>query len=161
MPHVWPYQMESWASLMSTLHQWEWIGVVLARLSVGILFAVSGGGKLFVPARRQQMQDTAREAGLPLPEASALVLSSVEFAFGALLVMGFLTPLCCLMLSGVMVGALSTTIVPGIKANSVISWLGEFLYRPEVLYLVILVWLLFSGPGWLSVDHLLLSSYGR
>lgn len=153
--------MDSWEPLLNTLHQWEWIGVVLARLSVGLLFAVSGGGKLFVPARRQQMRETVHQAGLPVPEASALLLSSVEFAFGALLIVGFLTPLCCLMLSGVMVGALSTIIVPGIKANSVIGWLGEFLYLPEVLYLVILVWLLFSGPGWLSVDHLLLSSYGR
>ena len=153
--------MDSWESLINTLHQLEWIGVVLARLSVGLLFAVSGGGKLFVPARRQQMRETVRKAGLPAPEASALVLSVVEFAFGTLLIVGFLTPLCCLMLSGVMVGALSTTIVPGINANSVIGWLGEFLYQPEVLYLVILVWLLLSGPGWLSVDHFLLSSYGR
>jgi len=31
------------------------------------------------------------------------------------------------------------------------------LYLPEVLYLLILIWLFFSGPGWLSVDHLVLS----
>jgi hypothetical protein len=30
------------------------------------------------------------------------------------------------------------------------------LYLPEVLYLVILFWLFLSGPGWLSVDHLIL-----
>lgn len=149
--------MESWASLTNNLHQFEWIGVLLARVSVGLLFGISGGGKLFVPARRQQMRDTVREAGLPVPETSALVLSSVEFVFGVLLIIGLLTPLCCLMLSGVMVGALSTTILPGIKAESVISWLGQVLYLPEVLYLVILLWLLLSGPGWFSVDHLVLS----
>jgi hypothetical protein len=37
-----------------------------------------------------------------------------------------------------------------------LDWLGEFLYFPEVLYLVMLVWLFFSGPGWASVDHLVL-----
>jgi hypothetical protein len=37
-------------------------------------------------------------------------------------------------------------------------WLAESLYLPEVLYLVILIWLFFSGPGWLSVDHLILSN---
>ncbi len=135
--------------------------MLLARLSVGLLFALSGGGKLFVPARREQMRATLREAGIPVPEISAVIVSSVEFVFGALLIIGFLAPLCCLMLSGVMIGVLSTTILPGIKAESVISWLGEFLYLPEVLYLVILVWLLFSGPGWLSVDHLILSPPGR
>jgi len=142
-------------SLTSTLRQWEWIGALLARLAVGLLFALSGGGKLFVPARREQMRATLREAGVPAPAKSAVVVSSVELVFGTFLVLGFLTPLCCLMLSGVMLGALATVAVPGIKADSVVGWLGEFLYLPEVLYLVILVWLFFSGPGWLSVDRLL------
>jgi len=38
---------------MNTLQQWQWIGILLARLSVGLLFAISGGGKLFVRARRE------------------------------------------------------------------------------------------------------------
>jgi uncharacterized membrane protein YphA (DoxX/SURF4 family) len=50
--------------------------------------------------------------------------------------------------------------VRGIKAQSLVSWLGDFLYLPEVLYVVMLVWLFFSGPGWLSLDHLILSSPG-
>ena len=37
-----------------------------------------------------------------------------------------------------------------------LSWLSEFLYLPEVLYLVILIWLFLSGLGWLSVDRLIL-----
>jgi putative oxidoreductase len=138
--------MDSWESLTNSLHQWEWIGVLLARLSVGLLFALSGGGKLFVPVRREQMRKTLSDAGIPVAAISTVVVSSVEFVFGVLLVIGFLTPLCCVMLSGVMIGALLTTILPGIKAKSIIAWLGEFLYLPEVLYLVILVWLLFSGP---------------
>jgi putative oxidoreductase len=89
---------------------------------------------------------------------SAIFVSSVECVFGALLVVGLLAPLCCLMLTFVMVGALSTTVLRGIKVRSAVSWLSEFLYLPEVLYIVILVWLLLSGPGWFSLDHLLLSS---
>jgi putative oxidoreductase len=150
--------MEFWKSLTDALYQWEWIGVLLARVSVGLLFALSGGGKLFITARRDEMRITIREAGLPVPDLSAVVLSAVEFVFGVLLVVGFLTPLSCLMLIGVMIGALTTTVLPGLKAKSVIGWLGEFLYLPEVLYVVILVWLFFSGPGWLSVDQLILSA---
>ncbi len=41
-----------------------------------------------------------------------------------------------------MLAALSTIIVRGIKAQSAVSWLGDFLYLPEVLYVVMLVWLL-------------------
>lgn len=152
--------MGFWESLMSSLHQWEWIGVLLARLSVGLLFALSGGGKLFVPARRQQMRETLREAGIPAFQTATVFVSSVEFLFGSLLVIGLLTPVCCLMLSGVMVVALATTNIPAMKADSAFAWLGEFLYLPEVLYLVILLWLFFAGPGWLSLDRLLLSSWG-
>jgi putative oxidoreductase len=133
--------------LTSTLQQWEWLGPLLARLAVGLLFALSGRGKLFVPARREQMRATLREAGVPFPEKSAVVVASVELVFESFLVLGFLTPLCCLMLSGVMLGALATVAVPGIKAGSTAEWMGEFLYLPEVLYLVILVWLFFSGPA--------------
>jgi putative oxidoreductase len=145
---------------MSTLQHLQWIGILLARLSVGLLFTISGGGKLFVRARREQMRQTLVAARIPVPEMSAIFISAVEFIFGASLVLGFLTPLCCLMLAAVMLGALSTTILPRIKAESVVSWLSEFLYLPEVLYVVILVWLFFAGPGWLSLDHLMLSSSG-
>ena len=138
---------------MNTLQQWQWIGILLARLSVGLLFAISGGGKLFVRARREEMQKTLLAAHIPVPDISALFVSLLEFVFGALLVVGFLTRLCCLMLTAIMVGALSTTILPTIRAKSVVSWLGDFLYLPEVLYVVILVWLFFSGPGRFSLDH--------
>jgi hypothetical protein len=55
-----------------------------------------------------------------------------------------------------MIMAIARTAIPNIKATSLPAWLSEFLYLPEVLYFVILLWLFFSGPGWLSVDHLIL-----
>jgi putative oxidoreductase len=142
-------------ALQTSLARWEWIGQLLARVSVGLLFVLSGGGKLCVPARREQMRETIRQAGLPLPDVSAATISIVELAFGAMLVVGVLTPLACLMLMGVMAGALITTQIPRIHAQSLLGWVGEVLYLPEVLYIVILVWLLLSGPGSLSVDRLL------
>jgi putative oxidoreductase len=134
------------------------MGILLARLSVGLLFAISGGSKLFAPARRDEMRRTITAAGLPAPAMSAVLISSVEFMAGIFLVLGFLTPLCCLLLIGNMLGALGTTVIPGMKSSSVLDWLGEFLYLPEVLYVVILVGLLLSGPGWLSLDQLILPS---
>lgn len=140
-------------ALTMSLARWEWLGQLLARISVGLLFFLSGRAKLFVEARRELMRDTMRQAGVPWPELTAGVTSVVEFVFGPLLVVGLFTPISCVMLIGVMIGALATTVIPGLKANSVIDWLGDFLYLPEVLYVVILVWLLLAGPGWLSVDH--------
>jgi putative oxidoreductase len=147
--------MNVWVSI-ANLQAWEWIGVLIARAAVGVLFAISGGGKLMVPNRRERMRQTMREAGLPAPRLLATIISTIEFTFGSCLVVGLLTPLACLMLSGAMIGALTTTVLPHVRAATFVDWLGEVLYLPEVLYLVILVWLFFSGPGWLSVDRLLL-----
>ena len=57
------------------------------------------------------------------------------------------------MLGGVMVIAIVSSATKNIKTPLLLGWLSEFLYLPEVLYLVILFWLFLSGPGWLSVDR--------
>jgi putative oxidoreductase len=144
-------------AITRSLSPWEWLGQLLARESVGLLFVLSGRGKLFVASRRKQMRETLGQAGLPQPELSATVISAVELIFGAMLCVGMFTPLSCLMLMGVMAGALATTQIPSLKAASRVDWLADFLYVPEVLYVVILVWLLLAGPGWLSLDWLWLS----
>ena len=147
-----------WArTFLSELHAWQWVGILLARVVVGLLFFLSGRGKLFVPERREQIRQTLIEAHVPFPELNALFVSAVELVFGLLLIFGAITPLACVMLSGVMIVAIATTAIPNIKATSLLGWLSEFFYLPEVLCLVILVWLFFSGAGWLSVDDLVLS----
>jgi putative oxidoreductase len=142
---------------LSELHSCEWLGILLARIAVGLLFFLSGRGKLFVPERREQMRQTLVKARVPFPEFNAVFVSAVEFGCGLLLVLGTLTPLACVMLDCVMITAITTTAIPNIKATSVPAWFSEFLYLPEVLYFIILLWLFFSGPGWLSVDHLILA----
>jgi putative oxidoreductase len=149
--------MLSVQTLLSELHAWEWLGILLARIAVGVLFFLSGRGKLFVPERRQQMRQALIEAHVPFPDLNAVFVSVVEFVCGLLLVVGALTPLACIMLACVMITAIATTTLRSIKATSPLNWLSEFLYLPEVLYFIILLWLFFSGPGWLSIDQLILS----
>src|SRR5215467_3437010 len=141
------------------LHAWAWVGILLARLAVGSAFFLSGCGKLFVDERREQMRQTLREAHIPFPELNAVFVSAVEFVFGLLLIAGAATPLACIMLGCVMIIAILTIAARKIEASSPLAWLSEFLYLPEVLYLVILTWLFISGPGWFSVDHFILSKY--
>jgi putative oxidoreductase len=142
---------------LTELHAWQWLGILLTRVAVGLLFFLSGRGKLFVPERREQMRETLRGAHIPLPDFNAVFVSTVEFVFGFLLILGAMTPVACVMLGCVMIVAIATTAIKNIKAPLLLGWLSEFLYLPEVLYLVILFWLFLSGPGWLSVDHLILS----
>ena len=149
--------MSSIQTFISELHTWEWLAILLARLAVGLLFFLSGRGKLFVAERREQMRQTLLEAHLPFPNFNAIFVSMVEFVCGSFLVLGFVTPLVCVMLGGVMIVAIATTAIKNIRATSSLGWLSEFLYLPEVLCLVILVWIFLSGPGWFSIDHLILS----
>jgi len=144
-------------TVLDELHAWQWLGILIARLAVGLLFFLSGRGKLFVPERREQMRRTLIEAHVPFPDFNVLFVSTVEFVCGSLLILGALTPPVCALLAFVMIVAISTTAIHGTKASSPTEWLAAFLYLPEPLYLVILIWLFFSGPGWLSVDNLLLS----
>jgi putative oxidoreductase len=144
-------------TFLNELHTWQWVGILVARVAVGLLFFLSGRGKLFVPERRKQMGETLVAAKIPFPRFSAVFVSSVEFLFGFLLILGALTQVVCVMLGCVMIVAIATTAIKAIKAPPLLGWLSEFLYLPEVLYLVILSWLFLSGPGWFSVDHLILS----
>jgi hypothetical protein len=53
-----------------------------ARIAVGLVFFLSGRGKLFVPERREQMRQTLVEDHVPFPEINALFVSAVEFVCG-------------------------------------------------------------------------------
>jgi len=144
-------------TFLSELYAWQWLGIFVARVVVGLLFFLSGRGKLFVPERREQMRETLVAAKIPFRDFNAVFVSTVEFVFGFLLIIGALTPVACLMLGCVMSVAIVRTAIKNIKAQALLGWLSEFLYLPEVLYLVIVFWLFLSGPGWFSVDHLILS----
>jgi putative oxidoreductase len=47
------------------------------------------------------------------------------------------------------------------KGLSPLSWLDDFLYLPEVLYVLFFSWLLCSGPGKFSIDYWLASKLLR
>ena len=133
----------------------EWIPITAVRVLIGAFFCISGGSKLFLPAHFSEMQQTMIQSHIPFPHASALFVSLVEFACGGGLALGLLTPLCVVMLMGNMIVAIFTNRIGSIHASGFLAWLDDFLYLPEVLYVLLLLWLLFSGPGRYSVDGLM------
>jgi putative oxidoreductase len=133
----------------------EWIPVTAARVLTGAFFCISGGTKLLVPSQFSKMQETMIQSHIPFPHASALFVSLVEFACGGGIVLGLLTPLCAVMLMGDMIAAILTNRIGSIDASGFLAWLDDFLYLPEVLYVLILFWLLFSGPGPYSIDSMM------
>jgi putative oxidoreductase len=141
-------------SVLTMLRAGEWVPVTAARVLIGIFFCISGGTKLFVPAQFRVLVQTMVQSHIPFPHANALFVATVEFACGAGLALGLLTPLCAAMLAGDMIVATATNRIHSIQASGFLAWLDDFLYLPEVLYTLILVWLIFSGPGRYSVDGL-------
>lgn len=131
----------------------EEAGVFLARVLLGVFFAISGGNKLFVASQYKIMYETIAGAGIPFPDFMTYFVSSVEFVCGCLLIIGLLSSLCCVAFIIDMIVAIATVQLATIKSVSFLDWLDDFLYLPEVMYIIIFVWLIFSGPGRLSADR--------
>jgi putative oxidoreductase len=132
----------------------EQYAILLVRVSLGLFFAISGAYKLFVTARTQAMYETLVEAKVPFPHLMTYFVSGVEFVAGSLLAVGFLSSLACLSLLGDMLVAILTSKLAAMpKGLSPLNWLDDFLYLPEVLYVLFFIWLIGSGPGRFSVDY--------
>jgi putative oxidoreductase len=117
-----------------------------------MFLAISGGYKLFASHTRR-MYETLAGAGIPFPHFMTYFVSSIEFISGCLLVIGLFSSLCCAALIIQMIVAIMTVQLATIsKGLSFLDWLDDFLYLPETMYIIILIWLICSGPGRVSVD---------
>ena len=122
--------------------------ILLVRVSLGLFFAISGANKLFVAGSRQTMYETLVKAKVPFPRQTAYFVASVEFIGGCLVTVGFLSsPACVFLLIDMTVATLTNAISTMPKGLSPLNWLDDFLYLPEVLYVLFFIWLLCSGPG--------------
>ncbi len=137
---------------LTVLRAGEWLPITAARILIGIFFCISGGTKLFVKPQFAVLEKTMVQIHTPFPHATAWFVATVEFACGAGLALGLLTPLCAAMLMVDMIVATATTSIHSIQSSGVLAWVDDFLYLPEVLYTLILLWLIFSGPGRYSLD---------
>ena len=132
----------------------EQYALLLVRVSLGLFFAISGANKLFVAARRQSMYETLVGAKVPFARLMTYFVSCVEFVAGFCLIVGFLSSLASMALLVDMLVAIVTTRLSTVpRGLSPLNWLDEFLYFPEVLYIIFCIWLICSGPGKFGVDY--------
>jgi putative oxidoreductase len=79
-----------------------------------------------------------------------------------LLVVGFLSsPACVALLVDMLVAILTTRLSAMPKGLSPLNWLDDFLYLPEVLYVLFFVLLICFGPGEFSIDYWLVGKLPR
>ncbi len=132
----------------------EQYAILLVRVSIGLFFAISGANKVFAPGGTKPVYKTLVKAKVPFPYQMAYFVSGVEFIGGTLVAAGFLSSLACVALLVDMIVATLTEAVSTLpKGLSPLNWLDDFLYLPEVLYVLFFLWLLCSGPGKFSVDY--------
>jgi len=132
----------------------EQYAALLIRVSLGLFFAISGANKLFVARSKQTMVETLVKAKVSFPRLMTYFVSAVEFVSGCLLSVGFLSSVACMVLLVDMLVAILTTNLPSMpKGLSPLNWLDDFLYLPEVLYVLFFIWLIGSGPGKFSIDY--------
>ena len=108
------------------------------------------------------MYETLVRAKVPFPHLMTYFVSVVEFVGGSLLTMGFLSSMACVaLLIDMTVATLTNAISTLPKGLSPLKRLDDFLYLPEVLYVLFFMWLICSGPGSFSVDYWLAGKLWR
>lgn len=141
---------------------WEQYAILLVRVSIGLFFAISGANKLFVAGGTKPVYESLVKAKIPFPQLMAYFVSGVEFVAGAMLIVGLLSSAASVaLLIDMIVATLTDAIATLPKGLSPLRWLDDFLYLPEVLYVLFFIWLITSGPGKFSVDYWLAGKLPR
>jgi putative oxidoreductase len=133
-------------------HKLAWVGPLLVRLTLGVVFTVTGWGKLH---SLDSVTGFFASLHIPAPGVQAAFVSTIEFVGGLLLIAGFGTRVVSALLIGVMTVAILTAKLPDL--HGVVDLANTI----ELTYLVIFAWLVVSGAGKASLDHLIARRRGE
>src|ERR1700751_1697374 len=129
----------------------EWMVQLLIRVFVGYFFMETGWGKL------HNLDGFAQRFvgwGIPWPHFNAALSAYTEFIGGLLTIFGIGTRL-------VSISMIINMLVAILKGNLMsVHNLDVFVELEEPLYALTYLWLLISGPGWVSVDYLISRTFG-
>jgi putative oxidoreductase len=123
-----------------------WLAPLVARVTVGYVFLLSGWGKL---NNLPKVIENFVGWGIPHADLLAPFVSAVEFGGGLLLLLGLCTRIAAAPLAIVMIVAIRTALWEQVDSLETLLGFEEF------SYLVIFLWLAISGPGAISVDRIL------
>jgi putative oxidoreductase len=134
------------AEAIRLLNEQEWTVQLLVRVFVGYFFLETGWGKL------HNLDGFAQRFagwGIPWPHFNAALSAYTEFIGGLLTIFGIGTRL-------VSIPMIINMLVAILKVNlKSVNNLDDFVELDEPLYALAYLWLLISGPGWVSVDYLI------
>ena len=137
--------------------QAEWFPILLVRVCLGVFFILSGFFKVFDAKQHSSVLHIFKQANFPMPELFAYLIPILELICGVLILVGLLCTLASFILFLIMIAAIITEKFASAMHHGGLMIIENFLYLPEVLYALMLIWLMFSGPGKVSFDF----SYGK
>lgn len=123
-----------------------WVGPLIARITVGYVFMLTGWGKL---KNLDQVTEYFTSLGIPAPHILTPFVSCLECFGGLFLILGVLTRISAGGLAVTMIVALVTA--KWAEVDSLHTLLGF----EETLFLAIFTWLAICGAGKASLDHLI------
>src|SRR6266851_6018813 len=137
--------------ILGLINTQEWVAQLLVRLFVGYFFMETGWGKLHnLDAFAQRFVGW----GIPYPYFNAALSAYTEFVGGWLTILGLGTRL-------VSMPMIINMLVAILKVNlKRVTTLDDFVELDEPLYALAYLWLLLSGPGWVSIDYLVSRAFG-
>ncbi len=138
--------------ITGALDRLAWLPILLARLFVGYFFLETGWSKIH---NLDAMTTRFTQWGIPWPAFNAALSGYTEFLGGLLVLIGLGTRL----VSIPMVINMAVAVV-AVKMSGVTS-LNDFVELDEPLYALVFFWLIFTGPGPVSVDTVLLRFFRR
>ncbi len=132
--------------------------IAAMRFALGSFFVLSGFHKLTSKERHETFVETLRLLGIPYIGILQWFVPGVEFFGGLGVAVGFLTPLAALGLLVICLVALLTnspTVIASYKPIDPADRVDDWLYQPEMMYALMLLYFIAAGAGPVSVDHLL------
>ena len=132
--------------ILNILSKGSWFPVLLARLSVGWVFIESGWGKLH---NLPKVIEFFQSLGIPAPEFQARMVAFTELGGGFCLCVGLFSRLASIPLTATMVVAILTA------KRADINSMSDLFAMEEYLFILVFLWVIFSGPGKASLDALL------
>lgn len=137
---------------LSITHKLQWTGPLLVRLTLGLVFATTGWGKLH---NLDNIEGFFASLHIPAPGFNAVFVSTIEFVGGILLIVGLGTRIASALLIGVMTVAILTAKLPELHG------LTDLANTIEFTYLAMFVWLVVAGAGAASIDRLVMARMKR
>lgn len=145
--------LDSWfQKVLAASEPVAFIGPLLARLTVGVVFVTSGWGKLH---NLEKVTGFFSELGIPAPGFHAVFVSNVELVCGALLCVGLASRLASIPLICTMAVAILTAKWPELEGIS------DLLGTSEFAYVALLAWIVLAGPGSASLDAVIVRLRSR